>query len=158
MKFPRFILLALAAVVLMSGCGKSSSPTQVETDNTPTLDNTAPPTPEGLAVSEDPASGRSTMTWSPSSAADVSAYDVFVYSPDPSRDEAYTLLYTTDGPETRYSLDPTSEPTTKYFRVRAVDNTGNHSALSSVMAATIWPGQRTGGDPTAPPPPPRMDP
>ena len=100
MKFPRFILLALAAVVLIGGCGKSSSPTRVTPDETPTLDNTPPPVPEGLSVTEDPMTQRTTMSWSPSTAVDVSGYDIFIYSPDPSREDAYTLQYSTDAATT----------------------------------------------------------
>jgi len=87
-KFNRFVLVSLAAVALLSGCGKSTSPTGVTSNN---LDTTPPPTPDGMTVVVDSNSGRQQLVWSPSSAADLARYQVYIYSPDPSRDHSFVL-------------------------------------------------------------------
>jgi len=155
-KFVRFTLSTLAVVALISGCGKSSAPTRVtSTEETPTLDTAAPPAPQSLGVTTDPTTGLSRMNWEPSSAADVAGYDVFVYNPDPARDNAYVLLNTISDGSTSFDLDPTASNTVKFFRVRAVDRSGNHSPLSSMLEAHLRPASPAGtgsgdGDPENP--------
>ena len=94
MKFNRFVLVSLAAAALLSGCGKSTSPTGVTSNN---LDTTPPPTPDGMTVVVDSNSGRQQLVWSPSSAADLARYQVYIYSPDPSRDRRAFVISDHDG-------------------------------------------------------------
>lgn len=159
MRFPRLALGALAATLLISGCGKSTSPTALnETpgDDTPTLDTAPPPAPEGLSFVLNPSTGSGRLTWSPSSAVDVAGYDIFVYSPDPSREDSYVYLHTTDTASNEYSLNPVGEVTTRFYRVRAVDSSGNRSGLSSTLSVELWPS--TNGAPPNGSPVGHMDP
>src|ERR1044071_8054608 len=66
-KFNSSILLSLAAVAMLSGCGSSSNPVS----SVPDLDTTPPPSPANLAVQYDAKSQRQMLTWSPSSAPDL---------------------------------------------------------------------------------------
>ena len=134
----RMFVLSLAAVAVLCGCGKSSSPTATEVS---TLDGTAPPAPQTLSVGND-ASGGSALNWSASTAPDVATYQVWAYSPDPDRDNSYVKVWDTNGLTTTYSVDATGESTTRYFRVCAVDVSGNRSALSSAVSVELGPPQR----------------
>jgi hypothetical protein len=157
-KFPRLTLSAIAAIALLAGCGKSSDPISALPDDggTPTLDNTPPPVPSGVNVTAD-VSGRSMLVWDASPAADVSGYQIFVYDPSPDRESSYTLLYDTDNGTTTYNLDPSQFTTSRYFRLRATDTSGNASAMSSPVMASVGPVTPVGGDPENPPFP-TMDP
>jgi hypothetical protein len=149
-KFVRLSLCALAAVALMTGCGKSTNPTRVSTETeNPTLDNTPPPVPSGLRTSEDP-SGHTSLVWTESSASDVVGYEIYVYDPDPERETSYVLQYSTDASTFSYALDPADGFVTKHFRVRAVDSTGNRSAMTSSITVTVGPTVSVGGDPEQP--------
>jgi hypothetical protein len=140
-RFLRLISLPLAGLAVMamlSGCGDTATPTGVE----PTLDTTPPPAPANLTTSSD-ANGRAALTWDPSPAADVASYAVYLYSPDPARDNAYILVEDPDPTDNLYQLPLVSENTTAIYRVRAVDTSGNRSAYSS--AAEVPLGAQTGG-------------
>ena len=140
MKSPSSIFLSLAAVALLAGCGKSSKPVSAVPDaGTPTLDTTPPPVPEGLSVTSDPVSGSERIVWSPSAAPDVAKYQVYVYSPDPSREDSYVLRMEIEGKSTQYDLNAVSSPTTQFFRVRAVDGSGNLSGLSPALSVGLEP-------------------
>jgi hypothetical protein len=151
-KFPRLTLCAIAAVALLAGCGKSSDPTSALPDNdgTPTLDNTPPPVPSGINVVSD-INGRAQLVWDASPASDVSGYQIFVYDPSPDRESSYTMLYDTDNGTTTYNLDPASTSTSRYFRLRATDTSGNASAMSEAVMANLGPVIPVGGDPENPP-------
>ena len=152
MKFNRFVLLSLAAAAMLSGCGKSTSPTGVTSNN---LDTTPPPTPDGMSVIVDSNSGRQQLVWSPSSAADLARYQVYIYSPDPSRDNSYVLVGETNAHTSTFYLPVVNRRTSFFYRVGAVDESGNRSALSSIYQAQLRPW--TGGVPSGPPVG-RMDP
>ena len=125
MKFATPTLAALAAVACIGlyGCGNSSDVT-----NAPgTLDSTAPPVPESVSLNTVPEYNE--LTWAASAAADVAKYQVYQYQPDPSRDNAYVMIGESTSPA--YNLGRTGDATDAYFRVRAVDESGNRSALSA---------------------------
>lgn len=151
MKYSRLALFALAAAALLAGCGKSSDPTNVMSDPgvTQTMDNTPPPVPTGVNVSVDP-SGKSTLSWDASTASDCVGFDIFVYDPDPTRDESYVLMTSTDNSTTAYALDPAEFSTAKYYRVSAKDRSDNHSPLSRAVLAVVRPVTPVGGDPENP--------
>jgi hypothetical protein len=118
----------LAALAFVSGCG-ATSPTSPEM----ALDSSPPPAPANLIV----ASGSTDLSWDPSAAADVAGYQVYEYSPDPSRDNAYVLLGEVDSGTTTHPLPVTVVDRQGFFRVRAVDTSGNRSALSNMVEVTL---------------------
>jgi hypothetical protein len=130
---------------VLSGCGKTSEPTAVDI---PMLDETAPPAPQTLSVDLDASGSVNSLKWSASSAPDVSAYDVWMYSPDPSRETSYVKVWSTSAAENSYMIDPSGDTTVRHFRVGAVDASGNHSPLSASIAVEVGPPHRV-PDPSA---------
>ena len=126
MKFSRTFVLTLAAAAMLSSCGSSTDPTNAA----PSLDTTPPPAPSGLRVSS--AGAYKMVEWSASPAADLSRYQVYVYSPDPTRDNAYTLLGETSATSYTVSEDMSVDGVV-VVRLRAVDTAGNRSALSAAI-------------------------
>jgi hypothetical protein len=132
----------MLAASLVAGCGENlTNPLAAE----PSLDTTPPPAPTGLAISMETSLNRGVLQWSPSAAPDVAGYDVFVYAPDPSRNDAYVKVNTVPLTTTDFALAPVGEATTVYYRVRAVDQTGNRSAYSSTASGQLQPSAGSGG-------------
>jgi len=130
-KFTRSTLAILAAVAMVGlyGCGKSAEPTSVS----PSLDGTPPSAPEGFSFAATTSYYR--LAWSPSPDADVAKYQVYLYQPDPSRDNSYVMIGETTTSD--FALPASISGIEAYFRVRAVDQTGNRSAYSDAYGATI---------------------
>jgi len=144
-KFTRSTLAILAAVAMVGlyGCGKSAEPTSVS----PSLDGTPPSAPEGFSFAATTSYYR--LAWSPSPDADVAKYQVYLYQPDPSRDNSYVMIGETTTSD--FALPASISGIEAYFRVRAVDQTGNRSAYSDVYGATIPAAGNSGGAGTGDP-------
>ena len=114
MKFTRSTLAILAAVAMVGlyGCGKSAEPTSVS----PSLDGTPPSAPEGFSFAATTSYYR--LAWSPSPDADVAKYQVYLYQPDPSRDNSYVMIGETTTSD--FALPASISGIEAYFRVRAV--------------------------------------
>jgi hypothetical protein len=134
-KLSRSFILSLAVIALLGGCGKSSSPTSVTN-----LDTTPPPTPTSLQAVTD-ATGHSTLSWEPSSAADLAGYEVWQCVPG---DDQYTLAYQLAGDNVSYVLPPVEQATIMEYHVRAFDLSGNRSAYSSGVTTQLRPWVVTG--------------
>ena len=64
-------LALLTALALVAGCGNNSAgPSALELDTTP------PPVPASVSVAMDHGTGEYTLSWAPSSAADLASYEV----------------------------------------------------------------------------------
>ena len=140
-------MLALAVVMTLGGCGSNGGPTAAD----PTLDTTPPTAPTSLSVTTNPSTNRSTLSWDPSAASDLSGYEVWV---DANGTGTYTLAGQV-GSES-FSLPVVSSVVDYDYRVRAFDQTGNRSAYSSTVPVQLRPWQNS-GDP-GDLPPGRMDP
>ena len=138
---PMVVALTLAA--MLSGCSKKSSPTGLDS-----LDQAPPATPTQITAEMDASTGNAVLEWTPSSSANVAGYEVYQYSPSPDRESAYVLVGETDAAITRYALPWTYEPTTLYYRLRAVSSTGVKSEWSALTAVTVGP--PLGGDRSIP--------
>lgn len=140
-----FVVLALA-VAAFAGCA---------TDNPLTasgIDSTAPGAPTNLTASA--SGGNLLLTWDPSSDADVAGYDVYRYSPDPARENAYVKINGALVTGDEYVVTDAST-TSSWYRVKAVDASSNSSASSGALAAAA---PTTGGaDDTAPLPEPGVE-
>jgi hypothetical protein len=135
-------MIALAAT--LTGCSTNDNPTGPSSS----LDSTPPPSPTGLT--QDVSNG-GTLEWDASPAGDVAGYQVFVYQPNPDRDNAYIQVAETAAGVTTWSLPAVSQQQTQYYRVRALDLSGNRSSMSAQFEATLTPttngeGTSTGGD------------
>jgi hypothetical protein len=151
-KLNRLSLLLISAVAVLPGCGKSSSLTNVPEDAAPTIDTSAPAAPAGLA-----ANGHYALVWDASSAADVEKYEVFRFSPDPSRLDAYVMIDVTGASTRRSAIINDASAPTHYYRVRAVDEAGNTSAMSEALAVEMSSVPPAGDGRPDLPDPPRKD-
>jgi len=143
---PRWIQLPLVsalAVALLAGCGSSTNPTGLGAN----LDTTPPPAPANLHFIVD-GQGRTALSWDPSTAADLSHYQVYVYDPTPGAANSYVPVSESDLTDTTYTMPYVSSDVTVTYRVRAIDFSGNQSAMSAAFDITLTPG--SGGDPTTP--------
>ena len=140
-RFMTSMLTLIALAGLLSSCGTDSTPTAPGSS----LDSTAPPAPSNLAQTNDPASGAAQLEWSASPAGDVAGYQVFEFDPSPERENSYVQVGETAAGVTTWTLPQTFSFATTYLRVRAVDVSGNRSALSADFAARLGPSNPTGG-------------
>ena len=124
--------ISVAAIVVpLTGCGTTTRSTAPAV----TLDTTPPSIPDELTQSRDPYTRNLQLEWSPSPSPDVASYDVYMYSPDPSRENSFIKVGETSAPA--WSLPTSASDQTYTFRVRAVDGAGNASAFSSSFTTTV---------------------
>jgi hypothetical protein len=137
--YSRFLVVtaSLALVAVLTGCG-TNAPTSPSTS----LDSTAPSAPTALAMTFDATASSYKLEWTASSAADVARYQVFTYSPDPSRDNAYVLVG--ESTTSNFLADAPSSAANVIFRVKAVDASGNHSPFSSALNVPMQPTNTAG--------------
>jgi hypothetical protein len=119
-------IAGLAVIAALSGCGSNNNPLGVDPGNQQ-FDTTPPPAPANLQLSSDNA-GNPILVWDASSAPDVSAYQVEVYS-------AYAGGFVPAGDpnatDTSFPISQANGSVQETYRVRAVDTSGNWSAFSS---------------------------
>jgi len=130
-KFTRLLIASLAVAGLLSGCGSTSNPTNV----TPSLDTSPPSAPSsmGFVISD----GFGVLSWNASPEADLAGYDVYVYSPDPTRESAYLKIASTSGTANSVTLPSAWSDEGNYFRIVAVDAVGNASGMSSPFLGIV---------------------
>ena len=140
----RQILSALflgAMTLSLAGCGSDSS--SITTPN-----DTAPPqAPANLHARFDVPTKRDWLGWTPSSSPNVGSYEVR-YSDSPSGNDY--LLTTVDASTSDVPLPLVSDPTTQYYRVRAIGANGNPSGFTQKLQVDRagWGGDPTTSDPT----------
>jgi hypothetical protein len=142
---PLLVLLALAA--LLAGCSKNSTPTGVSP-----LDEAPPAAPTQIASAPDLSSASVRLVWNASTSANVAGYEVYQYSPDPSRENAYLMIGRTDAATTSLSLPGVSEPVSLTYRLRSVSGSGIRSEWSEIATILVVP-QAIGSDTEADPHP-----
>jgi len=131
-KLLKVSLVALPALLLaLSGCNSSKavSPTAI-------LDTAPPAAPSGLGVALD-GSGKRVLEWSANSEADLATYQV--YQSSSGAGNGYALVGTIPAGTTEWSLPAVSGVVPAWFKVSAVDLTGNTSAQSSALSVTLLP-------------------
>ncbi len=122
-----------ATLAFLAGCSSNSNgPTAADI---PT-DNSAPSAPVVLGSHPNTVDGTDVLSWQPSASANVTGYEVYMYSPDPARDNSYELLGVTRGPISQYELPASDAGTVQYFRVKAVSASGVRSAASATSSIT----------------------
>jgi hypothetical protein len=138
------LVAALVLSGVVSGCGSDAAPTAA----TPTFDSAPPAAPDEVMWSSD--AGITTVSWNPSAAPDVAGYQVFLYAPSPERESAWLLIAELPSTVTDYALSPVSGHATQYYRVRAVDGSGDHSAMSNRVEVVREPVDPETGSPMGP--------
>jgi hypothetical protein len=79
--------------------------------------------------------GKFSLAWDHNTEPDLAGYRVYLYSPDPSRSNAYACLRRTVTVQSRLTISAISG--TEYiFRVTALDTSGNESAMSERLPFT----------------------
>lgn len=118
------------SLVMLAGCGNNAgAPTAANTPG-----DTAPPSaPIVTGSSYDLAQGTDVLAWSASASVNVVAYEVYMYSPDPARDNSYVLIGETDASSTHFALPFASAPASQYLRVKARSAGGARSAASAAI-------------------------
>jgi len=79
------------------------------------------------------------LVWDGSPDLDVVGYDVYIYDPSPYRDDAYVRLNTSLLAREQFSFENLEAQVAYYFKVRAVNGTGQSSAATPPLEVT-WNG------------------
>lgn len=124
----------LALVAALSGCGGATDSVSPNSS----LDNAPPSAPSGLDVGVG-ASGARALHWVSNAEPDLGSYQVYQYSPSPTRDNAYVLVATVAAGATEWALPAVDNDTDTFFKIRAVDQAGNRSAESTPYAVQLLP-------------------
>lgn len=126
------LAIAMALAAAICGCGAGSDPVApgAVTDNAP------PQAPTGLTPGLSDISNP-VLEWSANSEPDLAGYQIYQYSPDPSRDNAYELVATVGASATEWQLPDVTETEITWFRLRAIDGAGNRSAVSTAAQITL---------------------
>jgi len=127
-------LAALTLAMLLVGCSKKSTPTSVLP-----IDETPPAAPTQVVPLADGDGTGVMIQWSPSTSPALHGYQIDTFRPEPLRETSWVLLAELDPDVTQYHLPAVTQPTTEYYRVRAVSTTGKYSAWSPVIMVTLLP-------------------
>lgn len=141
MKVSRSIMLTVAGLAViagLSGCGNSTDLLS------PNLDTTPPPAPTGLTRDND-ANGQPVLVWADSPAPDLAGYQVYVFAALPGGGSGYVPVDDTVQLGASFTIPVDSFGSTASYRVRAVDVSGNWSALSSTVEVYIPASEGGGG-------------
>jgi penicillin-binding protein 1B len=120
---------ALIALVALSGCAADSTVSGMNS----TIDTAPPSAPTNIR--EELNGAISVLAWDASTDADVVGYDVYQYSPDPARESAYIRLNASPIQSVEYSVTENAD-VNAWYRVKAVDLSGNRSASSGAAWVT----------------------
>ena len=128
-----------AALIALSGCNSSKavSPTSV-------LDTAPPAAPSGLGVALD-GTGKRVLDWTANSEADLASYQVYQSSAGPSN--GFALVASLPSGTTEWQLPDVSGAVNAWFKVAAVDHSGNQSAQSAALNVTLLPEGMSGEEP-----------
>jgi hypothetical protein len=134
-----FVMAAAVLALTSYGCGAGNNPAAPSS----VLDSAPPQAPVGLVQPSLDA-----VQWTANSESDLDGYQIYLYSPDPNRDNAYVLAATVPAGQTSWTLPSVDETTTSWVKLCAVDQTGNRSAESAALQVTMQP-VPAGVEPTA---------
>lgn len=122
----------LALIPMMNGCSEEAT-----TSPAPIIQDTTPPVPPmGLDIERRDSGVK--LTWSPNLEADLEGYNIWLYNPSPGAVQAYQKLNDELITDIQYSCSklPTNDPD-YYFRLTAVDVSGNQSPMSQVVESEV---------------------
>jgi hypothetical protein len=134
-------LVLVTALALVAGCGSNSAgPSALELDTTP------PPVPASVSVAVDHGTGVYTLSWAPSSAADLASYEVEAAVGS----EPFAHAAQVSSSASTWTLPAVETRRRESYRVRAIDTSGNPSGWSqSVEVMRGESGGSPGGDPSS---------
>lgn len=125
------ILALLLAPFVLAGCGsdKTTSPIIDTPDTVPP----AAPTFHGARSDYQIAE----LIWQKNTEADLAGYNVYEYNPSPDWEKSYQRLNSQLITSTAYRVDELTPGMTYYFRMTAVDRSGNESAYSGALPVVV---------------------
>jgi hypothetical protein len=125
------VLALLLAPFVLAGCGsdKTTSPVLGTPDTVP------PATPSFRLARSD--YGVATVIWQRNTEADLAGYYVYEYDPDPANIQSYQRLNTQALTGSGYRVEGLTPGATYYFRMTAVDESGNESGYSATLPVTV---------------------
>jgi fibronectin type 3 domain-containing protein len=134
------VLALLLAPFVLTGCGndKTTSPI-IETPDT------VPPAAPATRVSRSDY-GFATVMWQRNTEADLAGYYVYQYNPTPDSEKSYQRLNTQTYTGTGYKVEGLTPGMTYYFKITAVDRSGNESAYSATLPLTVMSRAAGGND------------
>jgi hypothetical protein len=86
------------------------------------------------------------LHWARNTETDVAGYNIFLFTPSPGSDDSYTKVNTTLVPGTWYTVTDLTVGTMYYFKVSAVDWSGNESAASVPASVYVIAAERDNGE------------
>ena len=150
------VIAGAAAFMALAGCGHDNTSSPVTEDPVMGEDPAPPTPPAGLTLAKATSDGL-LITWEASPDVDVVGYHVYLYDPDPNRDNSYVQLTAEPISPTHFAYRSPVAQETYYFKVSAVDGDGLTSQGSKPIEVT-WGGgpydgsEQGGGEPDVPPP------
>ncbi|UCF78735.1 MAG: fibronectin type III domain-containing protein [Candidatus Eiseniibacteriota bacterium] len=116
------VLALLLAPFVLAGCSSNESGPVEAIDTAP---------PAAPVVTGIRAQGTSAVLhWAKNIETDVAGYNIYFFTPDPGSDQSYTKHNTGLITINSYTMSNLTVGTTYYFKITAVDWTGNESAAS----------------------------
>src|SRR5690606_24027142 len=109
-------------VVIVRASDGTAATDQTVTVTISDADDTAPATPTGLTATS--GNTQVTLNWTANPEGDLSGYRVY----GGTGSNPTTLLQTVAAPTTTYTVSGLTNGTAYYYRISAIDNTGNESA------------------------------
>jgi len=128
-------LVSAVALLALAGCGHMSD----ATDPTAATDDAPVRAPVNVWAERGDTGGY-VLYWSPSDAPDVTAYQVYLYAPDPSSDNTYVMVSQQGSGQTSYQIPLVSTQTTQIYRVKTENKKGKKSPYSQAVTVTMLPG------------------
>lgn len=141
-------IASAALAVTLGGCGTASNPVAPSS----VLDSSPPQAPVGMTQAVN-ASNVRILTWNQNSESDLGSYQIYQYSPDPTRENAYVLVATLNAASNEWPLPTNMGVVITWVRLRALDQSGNRSAESAPIQVAYLPTSAGSELPADNPPP-----
>ncbi len=132
------VLALLLAPFVLVGCSSNQSGPVEAIDTAP---------PAAPVMTDARAQGTSAVLhWARNTETDVAGYNIYFYTPSPQSDVTYTKLNATLVPGTWYTVTDLEVGAMYYFKVSAVDWSGNESAASAPASVYTLEAERGNGE------------
>ena len=123
--------LIVVLALFLAGCGSDKTHPPIVQPDPP--DGAAPLAPIGLGVTSQ-TDTKFELTWTASTEPDLAGYHLYLYDPSPERENSYVSMTGTNLIQTPQMTIAGRDSFTYYFRVSALDASGNESAMSEIYS------------------------
>ncbi len=122
------VLALLLAPFVLAGCSSDNSTTRPDIQSEDTVPPMAP-TAWQPKLNYDSA----VLRWARNTETDLAGYNVYRYSPNPQAQFSYVVMNSQPIPATFYKVEGLVPGVTYYFKMTAVDMSGNESGYSQLI-------------------------